>query len=135
MKVVIDTNIFISSFLSKSFPRKVFDLWMDGTIDICLSESIVTEYIRVLEKLGLKEEKEIDEILSLFARGYHTIFTSKTPTLKIVEEDPDDDKFFECAVALKAEYIVSGDKAVLKVKDYFGIKVLSARDFVEMFDK
>lgn len=133
MKVVIDTNIFIPSFLSKSFPRTVFDFWKVGTIDICLSESIVTEYTRVLEKLGLKGEAEVDEILSLFARGYHTIFTSNTPTLKIVEEDPDDDKFFECAVALKAGHIISGDKAVLKVKNYFGIKVVSAREFVEVF--
>lgn len=60
-----------------------------------------------------------------------SIFTAKTPKLKIVENDPDDDKFFECAVALKAKYIISGDKEVLEVEEYMGIKILSPKQFID----
>ncbi|MFQ5707682.1 MAG: putative toxin-antitoxin system toxin component, PIN family [bacterium] len=87
--------------------------------------------LKFFERLGLSGEREVGEILQLFARNFHSLFTAKTPNLKIVESDPDDNKFFECAVALKAQTIVSGDKAVLKVKNYTGIKVLSLKQFIE----
>lgn len=128
MKVVIDTNIFVSSFFG-GYPRQVIDLWKQGRITLCLSKKIVDEYVRVLEGLGVEEE-ELKEILSLFAQGFHCLFTSKTPSLRIVEEDPADDKLFECAVALKAEYIISGDAAVVRVGDYMGIKVGGPKEFM-----
>ncbi|NIP61386.1 MAG: putative toxin-antitoxin system toxin component, PIN family [Nitrosopumilaceae archaeon] len=131
MRVVLDTNVFISSFLGTASPRKVIDLWKEGKITLCLSKEIVDEYVEVLERLGLSREKEVEEILQLFAHNFHSLFTAKTPNLVIVESDPDDNKFFECAVALKAQTIISGDKAVLKVKNYTGIKVLSPKQFLE----
>ncbi len=131
MRVVLDTNVFISSFLGTASPRKVIDLWKEGKITLCLSKEIVDEYVEVLERLGLSREKEVEEILQLFAHNFHSLFTAKTPNLVIVESDPDDNKFCECAVALKAQTIISGDKAVLKVKNYTGIKVLSPKQFLE----
>jgi len=132
MRVVIDTNIFVSSFFGGN-PRMVIDLWKNGGITLCLTKAIVDEYIEVLRRLGLKQEKELHELLDLFARGFNSVFSAKTPVLRIVDADPDDDKFIECAVSLKACYIVSGDKALLNVKEYMGIKVLKATEFLEIF--
>ena len=132
MRVVIDTNIFVSSFFGGN-PRRVIDLWKTCGITLCLTKAIVEEYIEVLQRLGLKQEKELQELLDLFARGFNSVFSAKTPVLRIVAADPDDDKFIECAVSLKARYIVSGDKALLTVKEYMGIKVLKAADFLEIF--
>ena len=129
MRVVVDTNVFVSSFFG-GYPRQVIDLWRQGGMTLCLSKEIVDEYIRVLQRLGL-EEKELEEILSLFARGFHCLFTSKTPSLRIIDEDPADDKLFECAVALKAEYIISGDAAVVRVENYMGIKVIGLKEFTQ----
>ena len=129
MRVVVDTNVFVSSFFG-GYPRQVIDLWRQGGMTLCLSKEIVDEYIRVLQRLGL-EEKELEEILSLFARGFHCLFTSKTPSLRIIDEDPADDKLFECAVALKAEYIISGDAAVVRVENYMGIKVIGPKEFTQ----
>lgn len=134
MRVVIDTHVFISSFLGTGSPRKIIDFWKDGKNTICLSREIVDEYIEVFERLGLSRKKEIAEILQLFARNYHSLFTAKTPKLEIVYSDPDDNKFFACAVALKAQTVISGDKAVLNVNNYMGIKVLSPMQFVEMLE-
>lgn len=132
MRVVLDTNVFISSFLGTEPPRKIIDFWKEGKITICLSKKIVDEYVEVLERLGLSGEKEVEEFLQLFARNFHSLFTAKTPNLEIVKNDPDDNKFFECAVALKAQFIIAGDKAVLKIKNYMGIKILSPKQFITL---
>lgn len=130
----MDTNVFVSSFFGGN-PRKVVDLWKSGEVALCLSKSIVDEYIEVLRRLGLQNEKELDELLGLFAHGFHVVFTAKTPELHIVEKDPDDNKFIECAAALKAEFIITGDKALLEIQDYMGIKIVSPKDFLSSYRK
>jgi len=132
MKVVIDTNIFVSSFFGGK-PKKIIDLWKTGEITLCLSDSILDEYIQVLQRLGLKGEMELEELLALFAKGIHILFTKKTPDLNLIEEDSDDDKFLECAAALKAGYIITGDKALESFGQYMNIKILSAHKFLEIF--
>lgn len=51
--------------------------------------------------------------------------------LDIIMEDPDDNRVLECAVAGRADYIVSGDRRVLKLKAYAGIPILTARQFLD----
>ena len=127
---MVDTNVFISSFFGGN-PRKVIDLWKSGDITLCLSRPIVDEYIEVLRRLGLQDEKELEELLGLFAHGFHLVYTAKTPDLNVVGEDPDDDKFIECAVALKADFVISGDKNLIAIKDYMGIKIVTPREFLD----
>ncbi len=134
MRVVIDTNVFISSFLTREGnPRKIIDLWKKGEIKLCLSKPIIDEYIEILIRLNIKKGTEINELLQLFAKNYNIIFTSQTKKLNIVINDPDDDKFFECAVKLNAKYIISGDKHLLNIKDYCGIKVVNPKNFLLVF--
>lgn len=131
-KVVIDTNVFISSFFG-GVPRKVIDLWKGGRIILCLSQEIVEEYIAVLNRLGLKDESEIKKLTKLFAEGYNSVFTAKTPKLSVVEDDPDDNKFIECAVALECKLIISGDNHLKSIKRYIDIDILSPREFIEKY--
>jgi hypothetical protein len=91
------------------------------------------EYVEVLQRLGLKNERELSELLNLFAHGFHITFSAKTPELHLVEEDPDDDKFIECAVALKADFIISGDKSLIAIQDYMGIRIVTPKEFVDSF--
>ena len=128
---MIDTNVFVSSFFGGN-PRNIIDLWKTGHVTLCLSKAIIDEYVEVLQRLGLPTEKELEELLSLFAVGFNAIFTTKTPELHIVDEDPDDNKFIECAVALDAKFIISGDKALLAVQDYIGIKIVSPLEFLDL---
>jgi len=133
-RVVVDTNGFISSFFGGN-PRKIIDLWKSGQIVLCLSRPIVDEYIEVLRRMGLQNERELEELLSLFAHGFHVLFTAKTPNLNIIEKDPDDNKFIECAAALTSKSIISGDKALQEIKDYMGIKLQSPKQFLDDFSK
>jgi putative PIN family toxin of toxin-antitoxin system len=132
MKVVIDTNVFVSSFYGGN-PRKIIDLWKKGNINLCLSKDILEEYVDVLQRVGLKEEEEIEELLSLFAKGVNIIFTTRTPEIRVVEDDPDDDKFIECAVALKAEVIITGDKVLRGIGEHMGIEILTPQEFLKTY--
>ena len=129
-RVVVDTNVFASSFFGGN-PRAIVDLWKTGEITLCLSRAIVEEYVEVLRRLGLQNERELGELLALFARGFSVQFTAKTPELHVVKEDPDDDKFIECAVALSAEVIISGDRALTEIKNYMGIRIVTPKEFLD----
>jgi hypothetical protein len=132
MKVVIDTNVFVSSFFGGN-PRRIIDLWKEEKITLCLSKDILDEYIEVLQRIGLRNEDEIQELLSLFAKGFNILFTTKTPKIKVVKDDPDDDRFIECAISLKAEAIITGDKAVEAVGEYMGIKIVTPQQFLQNY--
>jgi putative PIN family toxin of toxin-antitoxin system len=128
-KVVIDTNVFVSSFFGGN-PRKLIDLWKRKKLILCLSKDILDEYVSILNRMGLQDEIELAELLSLFAKRFNILFTAKTSKIKAVQ-DPDDDKFIECAVALKAEAIVTGDKALLSLGQYMNIEILSPLEFLK----
>jgi uncharacterized protein len=132
MKVVIDTNVFVSSFFGGN-PRKIIDLWKKGKISLCVSKNILDEYIEVLQRIGLGDGREVEELLSLFAKGFNILFTTKTPKIKAVRDDPDDDKSIECAVGLKAEVIITGDKALKAMNEYMGIKILTPQQFLKTY--
>jgi len=132
IKVVIDTNVFISSFFGGN-PKKVIDLWKKGEIKLCLSREIVDEYVEVLKRLGLQNESELQELLYIFSEGHNIIFSASTPSLNIIEPDPDDNMFIECAVALECSYIISGDNHLKAVKNYMGIKIVNPKEFLIQF--
>ncbi len=85
--------------------------------------------------MGLQNERELEELLSLFAHGFNVLFTAKTPNLSVVEKDPDDDKFIKCAVALNSKFIISGDKSLQEIKDYVGIKIQRPKQFLDDHSK
>ena len=130
-KVVIDTNVFVSSFFG-GIPRQIIDDWKLGKLNLCLSQRIIEEYLLVLNRLQL-DEQIIKELTCLFAEGYHSFFAANTPELSIVIDDPDDDKFIECAVALDCKIIISGDKHLKNIKRYVDIDILSPREYIDTF--
>lgn len=131
-RVVVDTNVFISSFFGGN-PKEIINLWKTGLITLCVSKNIINEYIEVLNRLGLKDEKELQELLKIFAEGHNIIFAASTPSLTIVKQDPKDNMFIECAVALKCSHIISGDKHLKSIENYMGIRIVSPKDFLEQF--
>lgn len=132
-KVVIDTNVFVSSFFG-GIPRKIISLWKNDEIVLCLSQGIIEEYLEVLNRLGLKEKSEIENLTKLFAEGYNAVFTAKTPNIEVVKDDPENNKFLECAVALDCKIIVSGDKHLLELRKYIDIEILSPREFIDLYN-
>ena len=91
------------------------------------------EYIDVLRRVGIRDEYELEELLSLFSRGFNILFTTKTPKIKITKNDLGDDKLIGCAVALKADAVITGDREVLAIKKYMSIKILTPQQFLKEY--
>jgi putative PIN family toxin of toxin-antitoxin system len=131
LKVVIDTNVFVASFLNPAgTPRKIIDMWKDGQIVLCLCAEIIEEYIEVLSRFGLESEKELEELLEVFRKKVHIHFVAIDRQLKLVAADSEDDKFVECAMSAHATVVVSGDKHLLDLKRYKSISILSPSQFI-----
>lgn len=136
MKVVIDTKVFVSSFLETTgAPRKIIELWKRGKIIICLSDEIVTEYINVLLRMGLKGEEDIGELLELLNRRVNIVFASTDQTSQLIIADPGNDKFVECAVVAHADVIISSEKYLLDLKEYKHVKILTPSEFIKQYSK
>ncbi len=109
------------------------DLGRNGQVSIFTSSQIEKEINKKLKtKFGLSDE-EVAQILFDFSTFTLPIKASRKIT--VIDDDPDDDKFIECAVASRAGFIVSGDKHLLNLKEYKGIKIMKAADFLSLFLK
>ena len=134
MKIVVDTNVFVSSFLSPTgAPRQVIDLWKKGQVTLCLCAETLKEHLLVLARLGLQGEPEMNELLALIRRGINIRFVAIEGTLRVVADDPDDDPFVECAVTAGAEYIVSGDRHLKKLGCFGDIRIVAPAEFLRLF--
>jgi putative PIN family toxin of toxin-antitoxin system len=129
-KVVIDTNIYISAIFWGGKPRKIVDLGREKKILVFTSIEIEDEISDKLKSKFKLQENEINHILLDFS--FFTMPVKITKHIKAVPDDPDDNKFIECAVKSNADYIVSGDEHLLKLKEYAGIKILKASEFLKL---
>ena len=129
---MIDTNVFISTILFVGISNKLVDLWQKEEFKFLLSKEILDEYIKVLHypKFELKEF-EIGEIIKKELIPYITPVKVKK-IAKIIKEDPDDNKFLACAIYGKANFIISGDKHLLKIKKYKDTSIISVKKFLDI---
>jgi putative PIN family toxin of toxin-antitoxin system len=130
VRIVLDTNVFISGVFFTGPPYRILEAWRDARVQLVASPQILDEYKRVGETLA-SQFPDID---------LHPIFDLLTLHAEVVSDDtlpepvcgdPDDDKFLACALISGVRYIISGDKHLLKVSGYKGLKVVSPRRFVE----
>jgi putative PIN family toxin of toxin-antitoxin system len=129
VRIVLDTNVFISGVFFAGPPYEILEAWRDRRVTIVASAEILDEYRRVGEKLSEKfSGVDLEPFLALLAVEAEVILA---PGLsERVCEDPDDDKFLACALAGRCGIVVSGDKQLRKTSGYRGIEVLSPRAFV-----
>ena len=132
MRIVLDTNVFISGVFFSGPPYKILRAWIDNRIEILVSSEILHEYERVgRELLHRYPEIEITPILKSFSKNALLISAPSLPRQVCV--DPDDDKFLACAVAGNAMLIISGDRHLLDIIDFKGIKIVKPRMFVDEY--
>lgn len=129
-KVVLDTNIYISGFaFLESIPRTILELEQISSFHLYISKQIISEIRGVL---AVKFAYSL-EMLDLLENLLLNICTLVEPSerINLIIDDPEDNKILECAQEEKADIIVSGDKHLLKVKNYKGTKIIKAREFLE----
>jgi len=130
-RIVIDTNIYISAIFWGGKPRYIIDLGRDNKIQIFSSDEIEKELSKILKDKFRLDYKDEEQILVDFSTFTNRIRISKH--IHVVEDDSDDNKFIECAVECNANYIISGDRHLLNMKEYKGIEIITASGFLKKF--
>ena len=128
ISVVIDTTIFVAS-LWEGKSRDLVRLWEEGRIELCVSQPILKEYLRILPRF-MMFRKGAAKLISSFKDGKNMTVVDPSKRLKIVKEDAADDKFLECAVEAGARYIISADKHLRSLREYRGIRIVSSGVFL-----
>jgi putative PIN family toxin of toxin-antitoxin system len=132
MKIVLDTNVFVSGIFWFGPPYQILEAWQTRKIKLAITEEILEEYNRVANILAKKYPPvDISPIIDLVTSHAEMYYTTRLPVS--VSIDPDDDKFINCAISAKAKYIISGDAHLFKISEYKGIKILKPREFVEIY--
>ena len=134
MKVVLDTNVFVSAVFFGGVPGRILTAWHNGEIHLRLSPEILEEYVEVLRRLEKQYHPiEAEPVIELLLANSEII---QVPPLQTpVSSDPDDYKFIACALASKFKILVSGDKHLLAVKGHQGLEILKPSEFVKEYLK
>ncbi len=134
MKVVLDTNIFISGiFWDGNYCAQIIDAWKLGKITLISSLVIIQELVETLSTFKISmPEGMIQEWRQIIIEN--AIIVEPTEELNIVKYDAEDNKFFEAAITGQADYIISQDKKhVLSIKEYKTVKTISPEEFCKQF--
>ena len=138
MRIVLDTNIYVSALISaKGHPAMIVRWWLEGAYDVLLSQPIrdevlrVTAYERIQKKYANVRENRL-EFAALLAE--QAVWVQPEMTIDAVEADESDNRYVECAVAGEAGYIITGDDHLLALGEYAGIRILTPAAFVVLVE-
>jgi putative PIN family toxin of toxin-antitoxin system len=133
MRAVADTNVVVSGLLWPGPPRRILNLAKTGRVELFTSPVLLAEiedvlsrrkFIRRLELAGV----ELQDLVQGYAALARVILPAEVPP--IIAEDPDDDEVLACALAARAEVIVSGDRHLLRLVEYQGIRIMRPMDLL-----
>ena len=130
MKVVLDTNVIVSGIFWRGIPAKILELWVKDHIHVIVTGDILDEYFRVIKSLDT--QNIVSESWVVFI-AENAVIVSDRDTVKICR-DPHDNKFINCAITGKADYIVSGDADLLSLNYFQDIKILNPSSFFSLFN-
>jgi uncharacterized protein len=130
VRVILDTNVFVSGVFFSGPPYRILEAWRDGKLQLVASQEILEEYQRVGEILAEQfPGVNLQPIIDLVTTNAEVFPNQVLP--ESLCEDPDDDKFIACALAGRCRVIVSGDRHLLKVSGFRGLTVMSPRRFID----
>lgn len=135
MRAVLDTNVLISGVIATGVPHELMVEGFSGTYQIVVSVETLTEFRETLlkypDRFHMDEEEVQGEVETI---RYFAEFVDPEEDVTVVEDDPDDDKFLEAAVAGNVDYVVSGDGHLLDLGSFRGIDIVEPRTFYERLD-
>jgi putative PIN family toxin of toxin-antitoxin system len=133
IKVVADTNILFSAMFWKGNEAKILKLAEEGEIKLLTSPALLDELRRVLmhEELGL-DERTIGENVQYVLSTAELV--SPRRMVKVIREDPSDNRVLECALGGRAKYVISGDKHLLQIRKFRGIRIVRAKEFLDILN-
>jgi putative PIN family toxin of toxin-antitoxin system len=133
MKVVIDINVFVSSFFWKGNPRKVVNRARDGIDELYITKEILEQIFEVMNRPKFNADKEGIEY---YIKSIEEIANELLITIKIQagSRDIDDNIILECGMAGNVDYIITGDDDLLVLKEFNGIKIVTPKEYLEIIE-
>ncbi len=132
MKVVIDSNVLASALGKKSYLRPIWDAFINGFYQLIVSEDILKEYEEILQKRATPGAAGI--VMDIFIESSKVVYQQIYYSWNAIKQDPDDNKFFDVAVAGNADYLVTNDAHfnILEQLSFPKVKVIRADEFLEL---
>jgi len=131
MRVVADSNIFVSALRFGGKPEELLRAAEDGRYVLLVSEPILLEIAEVFSrKFGWSSDRVATSLRRIRAVAEVTVPGQKVSAC----EDPDDDRILEAAVSGDATHVVSGDKHLLRMGTFRGAEIIRVRDFLALLD-
>lgn len=129
LKVVLDTNVFIAAYFNrKSASARIIDLCLENKHKLIFSPRLRKELRLILK--NVRAEREFREkIRSLFVNASKVKPTKKVFTVK---EDPEDNKFLECALEGEADYLITSDRHLLELEEFAQTKICKPTQFLKL---
>jgi putative PIN family toxin of toxin-antitoxin system len=129
VRAVFDTNIYVSAFaIPGGQAEAAVHQAIEGRLQLVISKAIVHELLDVLARKFERDSEELARVAVLLSDLAEVV----NPRRRIdVLRDAADNRILECAVAARADVIVTGDKAMLDLGEYEGIRILALREFLE----
>ncbi len=132
MRALLDTNVLISALIKAGKPRELINK-LARDKQIFLSKAILEEFLDVIEDPNVaKYTSEQDVAVFLKTLGIAARIVQVKSRFKVVKADPDDDIILRAAYDGKADYVVSGDKHLLSLKEFKGIKILTVQEMLNI---
>jgi uncharacterized protein len=129
LKAVFDTNIFVSALaIPGGQAERAIDLVIDARVNLCISKEIIHEVLGVLAQKFSKGPEELSRTAVFLSELAELTVPRKK--LAVLDDEPDN-RILECAVTGRADVIVTGDRAMLNLKKYQEIRILSLRQFLD----
>ncbi len=135
MKITADTNVLISSTFWHGASDKVIEKVENKEVELFLSEATIEEFMGVINDKEI-QSKISDKNLEMKRSVQKIISISNmvipNEKVDIVKDDPDDNKIIECALEGKADFILTYDKHLLKLKTPRNIKIITPEEFLKL---
>ena len=133
-RIVLDTNCLLAALSRHSEYYSIWRNLLDGKYTLCVTNEILDEYQEIIERKTTKVVAA--NVINLLLKMENVLFVDTYFRLQLIETDPDDNKFVDCAFAANAVYIVSDDKHfdVLKSISFHRILVIKLREFLNMLE-
>ena len=132
MKAVFDTNVFVAAFVTEGVCAKLLGRARQKQLNLVISPFILKEFENVLLKKFSASKEQIRTAAKLISEAAQTV--SHASMVSGICRDPDDDQILSCALSAKADYLVTGDKDLLELKEFHGIRILTPAAFELLFE-
>jgi len=129
MRVVFDSNIFISAFIIPGTLAETAIIKMiEGQDTLVISKEIIKKVLSVLSHKFSRDKEALSHVAIVLSELGERV--SPTKKINIFEDEPDN-RIMECALSGEADAIVTGDKKMLKLKEYKGVRIIILKEYLE----